>query len=156
MMRRFARRSKDVPLDAGPGRGPRTGMKRSVLHVIRQIPSYLRLLVGLIGDGRVSRLDRLLVLGALAYIASPLDFVPDFMPFLGQVDDVFLLMMAIQRLIENAGMAVLRDHWRGDPDDIDVLNVARVVSAAGFFLPTRVRHRLRRMAGRRSATDRRA
>lgn len=130
-------------------------MKRSVLHVIRQIPSYLRLLVGLVGDGRVSRIDRLLVVGALAYIVSPLDFIPDIIPFLGQVDDVFLLMMAIQRLIENAGIPVLLDHWRGDPDDIEDLNVSRVVSAAAFFLPPLMRRRLRRMAGGRSATSRR-
>ncbi len=130
-------------------------MKRSVLHVIRQIPSYLRLLVGLIGDRRVSRIDRLLVVGALAYIVSPLDFIPDIIPFLGQVDDVFLLMMAIQRLIENAGIPVLLDHWRGDPDDIEDLNVSRVVSAAAFFLPPHMRRRLRRMAGGRSAASRR-
>ena len=154
-MRRSARLSNDSASEAAPRRGPRTGMKRSVLHVIRQIPSYLRLLVGLIGDGRVSRIDRLLVVGALAYIVSPLDFIPDIIPVLGQVDDVFLLMMAIQRLIENAGTSVLLDHWRGDPDDIEDLNVSRVVSAAAFFLPPQMRRRLRRMAGGRSATSRR-
>lgn len=130
--------------------GPRTGMKRSVVHVIRQIPSYLRLLVGLIGDRRVSWVDRLLVVGALAYIVSPLDFIPDVIPFLGQVDDVFLLMTALQRLVENAGVPVLLDHWKGDPDEIEDLNVASVVSAAAFFLPPGMRRRLRRMGGRRS------
>jgi len=132
-----------------PSRGPRTGMKRSVMRVIRQIPSYLRLLAGLIGDRRVSRVDRLLVIGALAYIVSPLDFIPDLVPFLGEVDDVFLLMLALQRMVERAGIRVLRDHWRGDPAELDDLNLARVLAAAGFFLPPRMRRRLRRMAGRR-------
>lgn len=127
--------------------GPRTGMKRSVMRAIRQIPSYLRLLVGLLRDGRVSRIDRLMVVAAIAYIVSPLDFIPDLIPFLGEVDDIFLLMLALQRLVEHAGRSVLLDHWRGHPDDLDDLNVAGVVSAAGFFLPTRLRRRLRRMAG---------
>lgn len=131
-----------------PSRGPRTGMKRSVMRVIRQIPSYLRLLAGLIGDRRVSRVDRLLVIGALAYIVSPLDFIPDLVPFLGEVDDVFLLMLALQRMVERAGIRVLRDHWRGDPAELDDLNLGRVLAAAGFFLPPRMRRRLRRMAGR--------
>ncbi|MFN7610691.1 MAG: YkvA family protein, partial [bacterium] len=96
-------------------------MKRSVMRVIRQIPSYLRLLAGLIGDRRVSRVDRLLVIGALAYIVSPLDFIPDLVPFLGEVDDVFLLMLALQRMVERAGIRVLRDHWRGDPAELDDL-----------------------------------
>lgn len=130
-------------------RGPRRGMKRSLMRVITQIPSYLRLLVGLIGDRRVSRVDRLLVVGAIAYIVSPLDFIPDLIPFLGQIDDVFLLMTALQRMVDRAGFRVLRDHWHGDQDDLESLNLAAVVSAASFFLPPRMRRRLRRMAGGR-------
>lgn len=130
-------------------RGPRTGMKRSLMHTITQIPNYLRLLMGLVGDKRVSRIDRFLVIAALVYIVSPVDFVPDLIPFLGQVDDIFLLMTALQRLVQNAGHRVLRDHWRGDPSEIEGLNIASVVSAAGFFLPARTRRRLRRMAGAR-------
>jgi uncharacterized membrane protein YkvA (DUF1232 family) len=119
------------------------------MRTIRQIPAYLRLLAGLITDARVSRLDRALVIAAIAYIVSPLDFIPDLIPFLGEVYDVFLLMLALQRLIENAGQRVLLDHWRGDPRELDGLNVASVVSAAGFFLPLRMRRRLRRLAGLR-------
>lgn len=125
---------------------PRTGLKRSVLRAIRQIPSYLRLLFGLFRDGRVSRLDRLLVLGALAYIVSPIDFVPDLIPFFGEVDDLFLLVLALQRLVDNAGRRVVLDHWRGEPDDLDDLNLSRLLSAASFFLPPAIRRRLRRMA----------
>lgn len=130
-------------------RGPRTGMKRSVMRVVRQIPSYLRLLVGLVWDRRVSRLDRFFVVAALAYIVSPLDFIPDVIPFLGQVDDVFLLMTALQRMVEHAGRGVLRDHWRGAPEELDDLDVVRVLQAAAFFLPVGIRRRLRRVVGRR-------
>lgn len=145
----------DDPLDdfdegPAPSRArPRTGMKRSLMRVIRQIPSYLRLLVGLLGDRRVSRIDRFFVLAALAYIVSPLDFIPDLIPFLGQVDDVFLLMTALQRMVENAGPRVLRDHWRGNPADLEALDVPRVLQAAAFFLPVGIRRKLRRVAGRR-------
>lgn len=144
---RRRRQRRRRPAD-GP-RGPRRGMKRSLMHVITQIPAYLRLLVGLISDRRVSRVDRLLVIAAIAYIVSPFDFVPDLIPFLGQVDDVFLLMTALQRMVERAGGRVLRDHWRGDPRELDTLNVAGVAAAAGFFLPPRIQRRLRRMAGQR-------
>jgi uncharacterized membrane protein YkvA (DUF1232 family) len=124
-------------------------MKRSVMRVVRQIPSYLRLLVGLVWDRRVSRLDRFFVVAALAYIVSPLDFIPDVLPFLGQVDDVFLLMTALQRMVEHAGRGVLRDHWRGAPEELDDLDVVRVLQAAAFFLPVGIRRRLRRVVGRR-------
>ncbi|MCU0616880.1 MAG: hypothetical protein MUD17_07365 [Gemmatimonadaceae bacterium] len=54
---------------------PRVGARRTVLGTIRQLPRFLRLFVGLLADGRVSVLDRLLVVGAMAYIVSPLDFM---------------------------------------------------------------------------------
>lgn len=127
-------------------RGPRTGAKRSVMRAIRQLPSYVRLLFGLISDGRVSRFDKFLVVAAIGYIISPLDFIPDFIPFLGEVDDIFLLMLALQRLVENTGTRVLMDHWRGDPRELSEINLAGMVSAAGFFLPARLRRRLRGMA----------
>jgi uncharacterized membrane protein YkvA (DUF1232 family) len=128
---------------------PRTGAKRTVLHAIRQIPSYLRLLVGLMTDGRVSALDKALVAGAIAYVVMPLDFIPDVIPFLGEVDDIFLLVTSLQRLIANAGRSALLAHWRGDPSELDDLNLGRVLSAASFFLPFGLQRRLRRLVLRR-------
>jgi uncharacterized membrane protein YkvA (DUF1232 family) len=126
---------------------PRTGAKRSVLRAITQLPSYLRLLIGLISDSRVSKLDRFFVIAAVAYIISPIDFIPDIIPFFGEVDDVFILMIALQRLVNNAGRPVLLSHWRGDPDDVHNLNFARILSAAGFFLPASLKRRLFKLAG---------
>src|SRR5213075_2993329 len=122
---------------------PRAGAKRTVMGAIRQLPNFLRLLYGLITDSRVAMLDKLLVGGAIAYILMPLDLIPDFIPFLGEVDDIFVLVLALQRLIANAGRAVLLDHWMGDPRSLKSLDLERVLVAAAFFLPRRVRRRLR-------------
>lgn len=130
------------------GELPRRGAKKTVVHYIRQLPNYLRLLVGLMTDRRVSGLDKLLVAGALAYIVMPFDLVPDFIPFLGEVDDVYLLVLALQRLISNSGRTVVLAHWSGVPDDLAEMNLRSVFSAAAFFLPSRIRRRLRGMARR--------
>lgn len=122
--------------------GPRRGARRAVGHVITQLPHYGRLLAGLMTDRRVSKLDRLLVGVALAYLLMPLDFIADYVPFLGQVDDVFLLMTALQRLTTNAGRRVLRDHWTGDARELRHLDIPAVVNAAAFFLPGRMRSSL--------------
>lgn len=132
---------------------PRTGAKKSVVKAITQLPSYLRLLLGLISDGRVSKVDRFFVIAAAAYIISPIDFIPDVIPFLGEVDDVFLLMIALQRLINNAGRSVLMRHWRGEAEELDHLNFARMISAAGFFLPSRLKRRLFKMGGGKKRRD---
>jgi len=122
---------------------PRAGAKRTVSGVIRQIPMYLKLLGGLLTDRRVQQLDKLLVGAAVVYILMPLDLIPDFIPFLGEVDDVFLLVTAIQRLISNAGKRVVMEYWQGPASDLDPGNLRKVLTAATFFLPRRMRRRLR-------------
>ena len=147
---RSAVREPDVETVEGAvaGEAPRRGAKKTIVHYIRQLPNYLRLLVGLMTDRRVSGLDKLLVAGAIAYIVMPFDLVPDFIPFLGEVDDVYLLVLALQRLISNSGRSVVLAHWSGAPDDLAEMNLRSVFSAAAFFLPARLRRRLRGMAQR--------
>jgi uncharacterized membrane protein YkvA (DUF1232 family) len=126
---------------------PRTGAKRTVIYYMKQLPAYLRLLGGLLTDRRVPAVDKLLVAGAIAYIAMPIDFIPDFIPFIGEVDDVFILILALQRLISNAGRPVLLAHWTGAMEDLADLNLREALAAAAFFLPKSIRKRLR-MIGR--------
>ena len=132
-----------MPADAEVERTPRTGARRTVMGSISELPNFLRLLYGLITDSRVQAIDKLVVAGAIAYILLPVDVIPDFIPFLGEVDDVFLLMLALQRLIANAGRAVVQTYWAGDPAELSELNLEKILAAAAFFLPRRMRRRLR-------------
>src|SRR5256885_2346266 len=118
-----ARRSTRKPESSADEASPRTGAKRTAMYYIRQLPNYVRLLGGLITDSRVGMLDKLLVFGAIAYIVTPIDLIPDFIPFFGEVDDLYILILALQRLIANSGRLVLRDHWSGDPADLKDLNL---------------------------------
>jgi uncharacterized membrane protein YkvA (DUF1232 family) len=137
------RRPRKLPPDVHVDSVPRTGAKRTVMGTISELPNFLRLLYGLITDNRVNAVDKLVVAGAIAYILLPIDVIPDFIPFLGEVDDVFLLILALQRLIGNAGRAVIQSYWAGDPADLTAMNLEKVLAAAAFFLPRRMRRRLR-------------
>jgi uncharacterized membrane protein YkvA (DUF1232 family) len=138
-----ATRQNGTPREVGAASAPRTGAGRSIVSTMKELPNFLRLLGGLLADRRVSNTDKLLVAGAFGYVLLPIDLVPDFIPFLGEVDDLFLLVLALQRLIANAGRAVIEDHWMGDPGQLRSLDIERVLVAAAFFLPRRVRRRLR-------------
>jgi uncharacterized membrane protein YkvA (DUF1232 family) len=76
----------------------------------------------------------------------PLDLLPDVIPFLGQVDDIYLLMLALERLIANAGAAVVASHWHGPVAALNRQNLQGVLVAATFFLPRKMRRRLKKMA----------
>ena len=139
------RRTRQAPPEAEieVERAPRTGAKRTVMGSISELPNFLRLLYGLITDTRVAALDKLVVAGAIAYILLPVDVIPDFIPFLGEVDDVFLLILALQRLIANAGRSVVQTYWAGDPKELSEMNLEKILAACAFFLPRRMRRRLR-------------
>ena len=145
-MARRQRRSQSSPSldeEVPAAASPRRGARRTVMYYIRQLPQYLRLLGGLLTDRRVALVDKLLVIGAIAYIVTPVDLIPDFIPFFGEIDDVYVLVLALQRLVANAGRLVLLDHWTGNPRDLADLNLRGALTAAAFFLPKRIRRRLR-------------
>jgi uncharacterized membrane protein YkvA (DUF1232 family) len=141
---RTRKRRTATPKDPdGMSSAPRTGAKRTAMGGIKQLPQYLQLLWGLMTDRRVAGIDKMLVAGAIAYILMPIDMIPDFIPFIGEVDDLYLLMVAVQRLIGNAGRSVLLAHWSGDPAELADMNIRQMLAAAAFFLPRRMRRRLR-------------
>ena len=137
------RRPRTMPPEVEVSSTPRTGAKKTIVGTISEIPNFLRLLYGLVTDSRVNAVDKLVVAGAIAYILLPMDIIPDFIPFLGEVDDVFLLILALQRLIANAGRAVVQAYWPGDPAELSTGNLEKIVAACVFFLPRRMRRRLR-------------
>jgi uncharacterized membrane protein YkvA (DUF1232 family) len=120
--------------------------RRTLLDTIADFPRYLRLLGGLLRDARVAVLDKVLVAGAIAYVITPMDLLPDVIPFLGRVDDAFLLVLALQRLIGNAGQNVVADYWSGDLRELSPSNLRAVVMSAALFLPRPLQRRLRRAA----------
>jgi len=134
-----------LPPDADrPVGQPRTGARRTVMGAIREIPDYLRLLWGLARDPRVALVDKLLVAAAAIYIVSPIDVIPDFVPFLGQVDDIYLLVLALQRMVSRAGRSVLRDHWTGDAASIASINLSATLAAADASRQEERRRRVKR------------
>jgi uncharacterized membrane protein YkvA (DUF1232 family) len=125
-------------------RGPKAdrGDRETLKMLIRDIPSFLRLLRRLYADARVSRLDKALLVATIGYVVMPMDLIPDFIPFFGQLDDLFLLALSLDRLLNNAGVDVLLDHWEGHPSTLEI--ALSSLERAGGLLPEPVRELLRR------------
>ena len=111
----------------------REAMKR----LVRDIPAFVKLLGRLARDPRVSKVDKAIVVATLGYMVMPADFVPDVVPFLGQIDDIYLLALALDRLLNNAGIDLLLEHWDGDERSLETALLA--LDKAGSFLPDQVR-----------------
>jgi uncharacterized membrane protein YkvA (DUF1232 family) len=77
------------------------------------IPDCLVMVGRLARDSRVSRPRRAALLLVLAYLAMPLDLIPDFLPGAGQLDDAVLLALALRVLLGGATTEMLRQAWPG-------------------------------------------
>jgi uncharacterized membrane protein YkvA (DUF1232 family) len=122
-----------------------SGDRETLKMLIRDIPSFLKLLGRLYADSRVSKVDKALVVATIGYLVMPMDLIPDFIPFLGQLDDLFLLALSLNRLLNNAGVDVLLDHWDGQASSLEVTLSA--LERAGAFLPDQIRDLLRKRVG---------
>ncbi|MGH9935988.1 MAG: YkvA family protein [Blastocatellia bacterium] len=72
----------------------------------------------------------------MVYVFSPLYFIPDVGPFIGQVDDLYLVALVVLRLLGRTNGEILREHWDGG-GDLAAL-VGRIERAARYVLPGRV------------------
>ena len=91
------------------------------------IPDCLVMVGRLARDARISRPRRAVLFAVLAYLAMPIDLIPDFLPGAGQLDDAVLLALALRVLVRGAGAEVVREAWPG-PD----ASLRLILRAAGF------------------------
>jgi len=105
------------------------------------VPRLLKLVGRLIKDPDVELLDKVLLGAAAAYVASPIDILPDAVPLLGQIDDIYLIALCLLRLMHRSGEGKLRQHWDGPEDIVQLLHMA--TDFATRYLPSGLRDRLR-------------
>jgi uncharacterized membrane protein YkvA (DUF1232 family) len=84
------------------------------------IPDCIVLARRLLSDPRVPRRSKLLLGLLVAYLAMPFDFVPDFIPVAGQLDDAILVALVLRTILRAGGEELLREHWPG-PEQSRVL-----------------------------------
>lgn len=111
--------------------------KRRLKNLLLFVPNLLLLCVRLLTDSRVSTADRALVAGAIVYAIIPLDLIPDMLPFVGQIDDVYLISLTLLRLLERTDPKVVREHWTGGGDVVEFVGAAAMLAAK--FLPKPIR-----------------
>ena len=103
------------------------GRRSAARELITLVPNLALLFKGLLRDPRVSRGSKVLVGLAAAWMASPIDLIPEFIPVAGPLDDVIVAALVLRHLLRSAGSAVVREHWRGDPAVLDrILGAGRI------------------------------
>ncbi|MEV7573287.1 YkvA family protein [Pseudarthrobacter sp. NPDC089323] len=95
---------------------------------LRLLPDLLRLIRRLAADRTVAVGVRIRLVLLLAYLLSPIDLVPDFIPVIGYADDAVIVALVLRSVIKRAGEDAVRRHWPGSPAGLDIiLQAARPV-----------------------------
>lgn len=105
-------------------------------NLLMFLPNMFTLLGRLIKDSRVPLAEKTLFGAAIVYVIMPLDFIPDVIPFVGQVDDIYLVALTLLRLLNKTDESIVREHWKGGGDIVALANSA--ASLAPMLLPRRV------------------
>lgn len=127
------------------GRG-RKKVRRVGGKLVAQLPAALGLLGRLLLDRRVPVSSKALVAAVAVYVVSPIDLIPDFLGIFGLSDDVFLVALALRRLVLTSGDEVVRSNWRGTDEGLDALYGS--MEELGEVVPGPVRRALRGYARR--------
>ena len=111
--------------------------RRRMKNLLLFIPNMVLLCARLLSDPRVPRTEKALVAGAIVYAIIPFDLIPDMIPFVGQLDDAYLIAMTLMRLMDRTDPMVLREHWNGGGDIVQLVEAMAMLSAK--FLPKSIR-----------------
>jgi uncharacterized membrane protein YkvA (DUF1232 family) len=87
-------------------------------QALRLLPDLLRLLRRLAGDQSLPRGVRVRLWLLLAYLAIPIDVIPDFIPVLGYADDAIIVTAVLRSVVRRAGLETLHRHWPGSNDGL--------------------------------------
>lgn len=90
-------------------------------EAVRILPDLLRLLRRLAADRTLPAGVRIRLWLLMAYLASPIDLIPDFIPVIGYADDAIIATAVLRSVVRHAGLDAVKAHWPGTPDGFAAL-----------------------------------
>jgi uncharacterized membrane protein YkvA (DUF1232 family) len=86
--------------------------------------------VRLMRDPRVPPRSKAVLVVVAAYLASPIDVIPDMIPGVGQLDDIVIAAFALDYMINQVPAEILKEHWDGDEDVLELIrNIAEIAAS---------------------------
>jgi uncharacterized membrane protein YkvA (DUF1232 family) len=97
------------------------GRRADARAVAGFVPDCIVLFQRLLGDSRMPRRYRVIVVGLLGYLALPFDVIPDFIPVAGQLDDAVVVVLALRAILRGGGLEMIEEHWPGPRSSLSLI-----------------------------------
>jgi uncharacterized membrane protein YkvA (DUF1232 family) len=119
----------------------RIGLRLLLIPTIRRLPAYAALAWRVLRDPRVSRRHKVVLAAGAGYVLSPIDLLPGFIPVIGQMDDLAVMLLSLRATLRLAPPEVAESHlaaaglsWAQIDDDL-----SRLVQAGSLITAVAVR-----------------
>ena len=130
------KKAKDWTNDKTKGKGGK------LAEYLFLLPDFFIMLVRLAQDKRVPGNKKLKILGIIAYVMLPIDIIPDFIPLVGQIDDLVLIVLGLNLILNDIDKKVLLDNWSGEGQILEILQ--KITAVAEKFLDKTILSRIKK------------
>jgi uncharacterized membrane protein YkvA (DUF1232 family) len=96
------------------------GATRTHEHSVRSFPTASSSSV-VCSQTLVSGWRKAAIIALIAYLAMPIDLVPDFIPVAGQLDDAIIVALVLRIVLRSGGPELLEEHWPGPQRSLEVV-----------------------------------
>ena len=122
-------------------------VKEHAIYYVRILGQFVRLLIGLMLDPRVDKKVKIFAGSVLAYVFSPVDFIPElFSGLFGMLDDFVLSAFALNVILNWVDPEIVRQHWHGEQDLLSTIQ--KGISNAEILVPEAILKKIQSWIGR--------
>jgi uncharacterized membrane protein YkvA (DUF1232 family) len=111
-----------------------------VRALLRALPDIVRTIGGLALDPVLPKAAKIALGAAVLYLVSPVDLIPDFVPVLGYLDDVFVAAILIDGMLNFVDRGLVLKYWPGSPESLE--RIARSARVLAVWVPRRLKLRI--------------
>ncbi|MCA1841225.1 MAG: YkvA family protein [Actinomycetota bacterium] len=115
-------------------------MTDKVKSSLKSIPKFGKLLIALARDPRVPRKNKIFFWAIAAYLVVPFDLIPDWLPGIGQLDDLVLIALALDTMVNRIPEEIIKEHWDGEEDVLELIRT--ILAMVTNFVPERIKKRI--------------
>ena len=108
--------------------------------LLRALPDIVRTIAGLAVDPVLPKAAKIALAAAVLYLVSPLDLIPDFIPVIGYLDDIFVAEILVDGMLNFVNRGLVLKYWPGSPESLE--RVARSARILAAWVPRKLKLRI--------------
>ena len=108
--------------------------------LLRALPDILHTIVRLAADPILPTAAKVALAAAALYLVSPIDLIPDFIPGIGMLDDLFVVAIVVDGVLNWVDRGLVLKYWPGSAESLD--GVARAARMLAVWVPRRLKMKI--------------